>query len=333
MTNIVFASNSISHFPNAISGTDTDRYDSGRVRYSIDIEKNEVLNSPVFNSVSGEDTWFHFNLYFTESTENEERLLIKAFDENNKELFSVVKTLATLTNLKARLNRANGGTSANSTVDVVRNKMNTIDIHLKQNVSEHELKLYVNRFLSLTLTISSPDATRGKPVKFQLGHAFGKVVFDGEEIITNSKQSVSEIIIADEDTRNARLNILLPIGAGTDTSWEGDADNISDDDTTTGIFAIQGNLRQSFYTSNYTITPSHSISNISIVTTTTRGPNSPTKLKHFLKIGGVNYDSDEIELGFPLQYNLTDWNEHPGNSRGWLSTDLNNIQTGILSVT
>ena len=331
MANVVFASNSISHFPTAISGINTERYDSTRVRYSIDVEKKEILNSPEFNPVSGEDTWFHFNLYFGEFQSFETQPLLQSFDENNNLLFAIRKQRSNDLNLEGFFYNDSSVINGVTTTSPTRQKINTIDVHLKQNVIKHELKLYINRFLALTLTINDPDSNRGKPIKFELGQAYGETRFDDETTSTDFKQSISEIIIADEDTRNARLNVLLPSSTGSNTSWSGNLTELSDDDTTSGMTALEGGLRHSYNLSDYT--GASNISNVVVVSTTTRGPNSPTKLKHTLRVSGIDYDSDEIELGFPLQYNITDWKINPATSQAWVDTDLDNLEAGILSVT
>ena len=323
MPNILFASNNIAHWPGAVAGSVPGTFDPDRVPYSIALTNYEILNSPEFTPSTGNDTWFHFRFYAYDVDYNRADTFLQAYDPDGNLLFKIKKNQAQH-NLNANCTLYDGTTSIaeDASIDWTFNKMNSLDVRYTAHALGLELRLYVNSSLASTLLLASNPNNLTAPARFSIGTGFTDNLSD--------YMAVSEILVADGDTRNARLDLLRPTAAGAYEQWLGSLVALADDDPTTGMTTIAGNQRQTV-----TLTPYSGASNISnfvVVSQTTRGQNSPTKLKHTVRLSGVDYDSAEIPVGFPLQYNMTDFKINPATSLPWEGSDLSAIETGFVSV-
>lgn len=323
MPNILFASNNISHFPTLLAGSVVDTFDENRVPYSFALKNFETVTSPVFTPSAGEDTWFHFLCYPGTTDSNRTDHWFSAYDALGRILFRLAKTNNTILYLPtAIIYDGNTTSTVGGTIGMTQNKINFVDIHYKKTALLLEVKVYINGALSLTRSFGANPNAYGNPVFFALGTGF-----------TNSLSNichVSEVIVADDDTRNARLNLLRPAAAGAANDFLGSLATLVDDDTTTGMTTLEPGARQTTTLTPYT--GAQNISNFVSVSSTTRGENSPTKMKHTVRLSGVNYDGPEIPLGFPLQYNITDFKTNPATSLPWVGSDLSAIESGFLSV-
>jgi len=322
MPNILFASNNISHWPNSVAGSVSGTFDSARVPYSIAMSHNETLGSPVFAPAIGSDTWFHVRVFVSSYDYNASAKILEGYDVNGVLLFSLRKKNQSHYASKITLYDGNSSITVNSVIDLTEAKINAVDVHYSASVLGISCKLYINSALAASTSFAANPNGYGSPTSLLLGVAYAASI--------NDTQHMSEIIVADGDTRNSRLDLLRPLAAGAYIDWVGSLAALADDDPTTGMTTIAPLKRQTV-----TLTPysgAANISNFVIVSQTTRGLNSPTQLKHTIRLAGVNYDSAAIPIGHPLQYNITDYQINPGTSLPWVGADLNTIETGFLSV-
>lgn len=323
MPKILFASNNIAHWPTAVAGSVPGTFDSARVPYSIAMSNYETLNSPKFTPTTGDSTWFHMRVYANSLSYNGDTALLNGYADDGTLLFQVRKKSSSYDyTLRAQI--FDGGTSitGDSTINLTRAKVGFVDVEYIVTPLKIELKLHVNGTQSLTILLNSNPNSFTAPNAFSLGCAFTEDL--------NDIQHVSEIIVADGDTRNARLDLLRPLAAGAYENWQGNLAALADDDPTTGMTTIAPAERQTVTLSPYS--GAENISNLVIVSQTTRGQNSPTGLRHTIRLSGVDYDSDLIPVDFPLQYNITDFEINPATSLPWEGGDLSLIETGFLSV-
>jgi len=328
MPNIVFASNNIAHFPNARAGSIVGTFDSDRVPYSIQAENNEELGSPVFAPVSGDTTWFNFRIYCPAAVFGGQESMLRAYDADDNVLFNVRKRGSTNAGLtEILLYDGNSEQSVFSTVKVTYKKTNSIAIKYTQTNLLIQCELYINGQLGGTAEFFSNPNNFGNPVRFVIGCPFTDGILDGGN---DSKQPYSEIIVADGDTRNGRLDMLRPAAAGTFEEWEGSIGVLADDDTTTGMTTLTGGDKQTVTLSSYT--GASNISNFVTISQTTRGQNSPTQLQHLVRLSGVDYPSAVKAIPFELAYQITDYDVNPATSLPWTAADLSAIETGFESV-
>ena len=114
------------------------------------------------------------------------------------------------------------------------------------------------------------------------------------------------------------------------SEWDGTIASLGDDDSATGIYTKVAGERHTMSLSAYT--GAQNLSNLVSVSMTTRGLNSPSKIKHVIRQSGVNYDGPDIPLPNGLKYNIHDLPLNPATSLPWTSSDLSSIEVGVLSV-
>lgn len=324
MPNIVFASNNIGHFPTTVAGSVPGTFDPTRVPYAITLSNYEVVSSPAFTPVTGEETWFHFRLFADgDSSFSRTDTLFQAYDENNHLLCRLSK-LTSVTNYTVKLDLFDGTNTLSRTCNVplTNGKVGFMDIRYRVTSLLIEIDVYINGLLTASQNFGANPAGYGNPNRFSLGCAFGTNLTD--------TMHFSEIIVADGDTRNSRLNILRPAGDGGLDDWDGPLVDLADDDMTSGMTTLDADARHTMLLTAYT--GARNISNYVAVSSTTRGATAPTGLKHSIRVSGVNYDSDLIPVGQALQYNITDFPINPATSIPWDSADLIDLESGFVSV-
>lgn len=327
MPKILFASNNVSHFPGAIPGSTAGSFDPNRVPYSLQLNNYGLVSGPSFTPATGTQTWFHFMTHCSGTPYNiangAHGILWQCFDSANRMVARIVKTGSVYTQ-SLSLILYNGSTSltVNGNIMMIPNRMNAIDIQIIVTTVSITANLYVNGALSATVNFGSNPNAITNPNRFSMGCCHTETM--------SGTQNFSEIFVSDGDSRNARLNFLRPASAGGFSEWIGTVASLGDDDPTTGIQTKVANQRQSVLLSGYT--GSENISNLVSISQTTRGQNSPTKLKHSIRQSGINYDSADIAIGNSLQYNVVDLSINPATSLPFTGSDLAALEVGFLSV-
>lgn len=323
MPNILFASNSVSHFPGAEVGGDPWAFDADRVPYSIEMPIATVASSPKIKETTTEETWFHFRVGSSYWYENADEPIAEIVDISGIRICKL-----------SYYNRGTDGWILRSEMDgssytdkrytpLLKNALRTIDIQIKLGVLQAEFRVYVNELLLLERSFPYNQANARKPRYVWIGGA------QANDIVTRTTQ-YSEMIVADADTRNARLDLLRPIAAGAYNGWDGPLVSLSDDDPTTGMTTLDPNDLQSTVLTPYT--GANNISNIVQVTSTVRGINSPANLQHLIRMSGVDYLTSSFAIPFSKEYQVTDWNQNPGTTSPWSASDLASIEFGFKSI-
>ena len=327
MPRIHFASNNISHFPGSMPGSVANTFDPTRVPYAVMLTNYQLVTGPEFFPVAGQTTWFHFRSYtdgnpYT-TTSASPGIMFQCFDAQNRMVARIMKKHASYIQ-DLTLTTFNGSTSVsvNSNIPMTQSKVNFIDIAITITPILVRTDLYINGALAATALFGSNPNLMTNPTRFSLGCSH-------TETLTQA-QHFSEILVADGDTRNARMNFLRPVSAGAYSEWDGELISLGDDDPTTGMYTKDAAQRHTMELSGYT--GAQNISNLVSVSQTTRGLNSPTRLQHTLRQEGVNYDSANIAIGYALQYNLVDLPLNPATSLPWTAAELVELEVGFRSV-
>lgn len=323
MPNILFASNSISHFPGSVIGSNSWAYDSKRVPYPIEVPISMVTSSPMFKESTTEETWFHFRVGNRIWQSHSEESLCELVDISGSRILRL--SFYNRTDYGWYMRTSMDGKTFNDVryIPFLGSSLRTIDIQIKLGTLQAEFRVYVNELLLLERSFPYNQLNARKPRFMWIGGANG----DGNAL--NAAQ-YSEIIVADGDTRNARLDLLRPVSAGVYGNWDGPLVSLSDDDPTTGMTTVSPNQTQSTILTPYT--GANNISNIVQVTTTVRGLNSPTKLRHLIRMSGVDYLTPDFDVPFSKEYQVTDWTQNPATSAPWAATDLVNVEFGFRSI-
>lgn len=320
MPNILFASNSIAHWTGTEVRNEDWSYDSNRVPYSIWTPPATPAGSPLFDATTGDETWFHFTCGSDEYFTNNKEPICQVTNIDGEEIAAVYFRDSTSYGYYLDFNA--GGQSANllKYYPMPENRRRTYDLQIKFTDILAECRLYMNEILILEASFSVTE--REYPRYLILGGHRGS---DDE-----FGAFYSEIVIADADTRNARLDLLRPTAAGVYGNWNGAISSLGDDDPTTGMTTTLADQLQSTILTPYT--GADNISNVVQVTTTVRGINSPTKVQHLIRMSAVDYLTSSFDVPFEKEYQVTDWKLNPATSNPWESDDLDGTEFGFKSI-
>ncbi len=328
MPAIVFASNNISHWPLSRSSTLAGTFDTAKVPYSIELQENELITSPQFAPVAGNVSWIHFRYLFKDLSDAATSTFMKAYDANGVLLFEMYKqtfTPSTVAQVITKLYRDGGDVLGYMTFPFNEDLINGVDIRYENDgANVLTVNLYVNSGLAATATYAG-TITAGQVAYFSVGSGFSYTP-------SPTLCYVSELLVTDGDTRNARLDLLRPTAAGGETDWVGIATDLGDDDPTSGMTSITAADRHTFIMSAYG--GAANVSAIVVATQSMAGVNGPQNMQHTVRMGAVNYDGGtDIPLGDILQYNATDFPINPATSLPWVGGDLATMEMGFISKT
>lgn len=323
MPNILFASNSVSHFPGSKIGGDAWAFDSNRVPYAIEMPILTVASTPIFAETGTEETWVHFRVGSPTWWVNSDEPICELVDGNGDRILQLSYYNRSADGWYMRTIMDGTSFSDRRYVPFGNYQLRTIDIQVKLGVLNAEFRVYVNELLLHERSYPYNPANKRNPRFLWIGGNNG-----GNDPTRYSLYS--EIIVADGDTRNARLDLLRPVAAGAYGNWNGPISSLSDDDPTTGMTTVSPNQNQSTILTPYT--GANNISNIVQVTTAIRGLNAPENLQHLIRMSGVDYLTSNFPVGFSKEYQVTDWTQNPATSQPWAATDLANVEFGFRSI-
>jgi hypothetical protein len=322
MTNILFASNNLAHWPGSTSGSTPGHYDSDRIPYSINFINGQALSSPQWLDHAGDETWIHFNYYCGDTQLTSEVTFFQAYDDQGNLLYALIQRF-NINAIALELRLYDGATSKAIDLSGYMNDdvLSFMDFKHTSTAFGLGIDIYHAGALLGSNTFPANANNYGKPVRCIITAAFS----------TTQPFEISEFIVADGDTRNARLDLLRPAATGAYSQWQGLISSLADDDSTTGVLTTVAAQRHSMTLTAYG--GAQNVSNLVAVSQTTRGQNSPTKLKHSVRLSLVDYDNALThDVGFPLELKVTDFLLNPGTSLPWTAADLAAVEMGFISV-
>lgn len=317
MPKILFASNSIAHFPGSVVSSQPYAFDATRVPYAIEAPLGTPVSSPDIPVTTTDETWFHFVNSAAAWWSNGYEQIAQVIDD----LGNIIFTLSYQFNSAAgyRLQSFVGGNSFTNVryLPTLAGRSRTYDIRLRMTSLNCRIEVYMNEIL---IEVQDYPIASFRPVK---------AILLGGATNSGGQQLFSEIIVADGDTRNARMNLLRPQAVGAYNDWLGAVSTLSDDNPTTGMTTTEANQDQTTLLTAYT--GAANISNVVQMTTTVRGINSPDRLKHIIRKSGVDHLSPHFTLPFVKNYQITDWALNPSTSLPWTAADLAGMEFGFRS--
>lgn len=321
MPNILFASNSVSHFPGTTIAADSWSFDSARVPYSLRTPLETLCSSPNFEASASGETWFHFRHGSTQFYVNNDEPICEIVDIDGVRILALSMYDRSGEGYHLRLNIDGNTPTYQRYAPILEEALRTYDVKVGLTGLTADIQVFVNemRIFSYQFPISSFKLPRALWIGGSQGGGGGE-----------GQGYYSELIIADGDTRNARLDLLRPIAAGAYGNWDGPIASLSDDDPTTGMTTTLADQNQSTILSPYG--GANNISNIVQVTTSVRGINSPSKLQHLVRMSAVDYLTSSFDVPYEKDYQITDWGQNPATSAPWAAADLTTAEFGFKSI-
>lgn len=210
------------------------------------------------------------------------------------------------------------------------NARNIVDISLDVNTTNIVINFYLNGSLVSTASAANTSGLKGEPTK---------IIFRNEDMAqTSFNTTMSQIIVTEnESTVGWRLAEMKPNGAGFYSDWTGGHAALGDTDIGTAASSDTANERLSMTLSSYLGPASPAgIRGVFAVSRAQKGSGGPTKLNHFLRISGTDYDGTGItvpEPALPTRQIIHEWANNPATGVGWATSDFAGVQLGLKSET
>lgn len=326
---IIFAGNETDSFTylsgNRIVTTNAAYYDANfcRMAFQLDSTSYQVVGSwatPVSM------LWLHFDFYFIDAWTTNRNVL-----EIRSTTYGVVARLR-VTGTRSIIGEIWDGSawqSFGATTTVIPSLLYSIDVMINLNATTGSAAWYMN---SNQIGSYSGD-TQG----FAATSIMNNVLFAASG---NSQTYLSQVIVADEDTRGMKLATLFPTGAGGLSDWTGtfadvDEANYSDSDFISSGTANQGEL----FTMSDLSTAAQNGYLVKAVVQSARGAigtSGPQNLQYYMYSNGTVSPSPNIS-GINNNLNTLPqyiWPQDPSTpGLDWTIANVNNLQTGFKSVT
>lgn len=323
MANIQLASNSVAHFPGTTVSNAVGTFNADRVPYSIAVNSHLKIDSPEFTPVAGGTTWFHFKTRSGGAKYGKNYNWFDIHSSSGQVLVRLGKINSFDHYVTMRL--YDGTTSSVVNLGVFpTGVLKQVDIKVVVNNLEISCEFYLEGTLLGQLSFGANPNSLLTPNKFSI---YAGLVNDSNADI----QYWSELLVSDQDTRNAVVHMLRPISSGAYNEFSGLIATLADDDPITGMTALAGGLKQTVGLTAYS--GSAIISNVVAVSTTMRGINSPTGMKHIIRLSGVDYKGAVTPIPFSKKTSYTDYTLNPATSLNWDGSDMGLIEAGFETVT
>lgn len=141
---------------------------------------------------------------------------------------------------------------------------------------------------------------------------------------------VSELYMADFDTRNTRPVKQTPDAVGNYTGWTGGWAELGDEDILTAADGINVGDKVSVNLDAYPGPASPGgILAVVVKTSASRGLTGPQNLAPFVRIGGVDYAGSDLNVNNAVENHYTEFDINPGTSLPWTTADLDTMEIGL----
>lgn len=309
-----------------VESTTTGHYDSDyvsngmapQIASGVDVNAYIALNSPGATS----DYWIRFRVYPENIGGNDSganQQWFELFNASNVLVCDLKKDSNVGHTSKVRVYGSSTITSS-GTINFTANTGNFVDVHVSVSGSTTVVNVYKNDVLVCTATNTNNNG-RGIPVR--------AVVRSGNIGYNLYNRGVfSEFIVATTSTLGMRIKELQVDSVGTYADMVGTITDLNTADPLTGILTDAVSERASWMPDAYT-----DLGGIAAIVTSGRAhrkSGSPSKMAHFLRMSGVNYDGVDKDISGPTKWQSI-WETNPATSVAWVGGDLSGIEVGLKS--
>jgi hypothetical protein len=222
-------------------------------------------------------------------------------------------------------------TLATSSGTISLTSLNKFDVYVNYGASG-TFRLYVGGVL--VIDYSGDLTTDGATTlsNFQFNYIAGAVSPSGSLV------SLSEVIVADEDTRGMALATLTPLAAGNAQAWSGAVGDVNEaalSDASIISTTAADQLAQFTVTPGSAITSGTGIRAVSVNARAAKGASGPQNLQAVVRTGSTDYASSNLSVATALGRVANIWGTNPNTSVAWLGSDLlaAGFNIGLKSIT
>ncbi|AWY09389.1 hypothetical protein vBRpoPV13_32 [Ruegeria phage vB_RpoP-V13] len=198
----------------------------------------------------------------------------------------------------------------------------TVDIHVEINNTGNDIMTVYHDGIQVG-QVTIANATTGATKV--LGMAWSNDDLDGNVYL-------SQVMVADEDTRGLKLCVMDANAAGDNAAWTGDYTNIINDDGTY-ISSATANQQEDWNLEAYPGPASPTGIRVFQKSKATKGVTGPTGVQHYLRISSTDYAGSthaNPSLANPI---ITEWATNPNTAGAWATADLASLIAGVKSIT
>lgn len=335
---LMFVSNNLADFGgNFVSSTTAGKHRSSRVSSSVITHGNFGTHETglvSFAPVSGNVTYIHAQVALSggaptpNNSSADGELYCDVFDGNGNRILGfdvlngdvVLNVFGATTGSQTRDNWIHGGQD-----------IQALDIMIDLSGGDINVKAWTGAVDSdavpdWDITVANTGTVKIAPIKVEWR------VWRISNQLESFWQHISEMIVADEDTRGWGLTDLITYGAGDHSDWNGDVTTLTDQDNETGINTQTIGDKVSRKIATYTGPASSSIRAV-VLATRVSAQGITGDVRQLLRSGTTDYPGANLGASSSLGYDLTEWVDNPETSVPWDTADLTDFNFGLEAVT
>tara|TARA_R110000772_G_scaffold141883_1_gene251591 strand:- start:2522 stop:3553 length:1032 start_codon:yes stop_codon:yes gene_type:complete len=312
------------------AGTSTNYLDPNYVTHSMSNAGSYQDANIIHGATVGDSLWIHHNVTCITTTITSFRNNIDGYIWDARDVSgNLVARLDLIDNLFYLNVYGETSNSINvSDLNTFRTAPNgtTLILDIRIDVDGLDTTATIWNNNTLLTSVSTPNVvpTVGKPTYTQ---------FTLSDTNSDSRYSVSEIIISDEETRGMRLAEFPISTSGNYTDWTGNVTDLFDNEDATYVISdTPGEKISGTIPAFLGATVDYEVKAVSISSRAWKSlDSSVTDLKHFIRIGAVDYELAETHTTTTEEkraYHSTSI-LNPATTTAWTFSDLVNLEAGI----
>lgn len=311
---------------NTVTTTTAAHFDSAYVQAAIGIHSQSTLTTtPLATPIT--EGWMHFEWYHDAAISSTIDQSMWVIQSGSTPLFRL-----SITNNNFTVLQYYNGSSWQTLQTISSQSLNydekyKWDIYLNMHDTTGVLQVYLNDVL---LFDYSGDTIRTTPTDFDR-----LVLQSVSPLGAGATCYFSQVIIADEDTRNLKVFASTLTGAGTTNDFTSgvytDVDEEGKSDDTDKLSS--GTANQIFLAATENMPAGRVPKAVAINARALQVTFGPTKINLAIRSGGTNYYSSDLALGSVLGPVANVWNTDPATAAPWTESGFNAIEAGVRSRT
>jgi len=292
------------------------RFDDKRVEGAFEFNPGDTLVHPHDNTSS--TMWYHFRAavdYFSLAVFSADLLQIRDANSN------IMATMSAAGSSGMRASAVGATTASSGGLVYGADTAYSFDIQVIVGATI-VVRMYVNGALHADLSVANTGTVRGNPASITF--------LNGD---SDATIYISEVIIANEDTRGMRVRELRPKAFGLFQEWDGSVANLRDTDLSTGISIDVADRRVSFGITNIeNVLPGDVINRVVCQSYAQRGETGLDSFNHFFRFrNGDVEDGADIALDVVGGYHIEEFATNPSTGLAWVPDDFRSLQSGVRS--
>lgn len=236
----------------------------------------------------------------------------------NDQAFLRINSDSTAAQATIQVYSSGSWTTIGAFTTVISATLHKIDVEVVINSSTGSVRVYEDGAIIAELT--GVNTQGDNP-----GTTFDSISFALEG---SSSNGISEVVVADEDTRNFSVHTLYPASAGGLSEWAGNFGDIAADGSVSSSSIVSASAGEQFVFSHpQSYAGGENIKAVILNARAAADGSGPSRLKALQRIGGTAYEGASIAVSTVKVYPLV-MAAPPDGDASWTVTKINSSQFG-----